>query len=63
MTDIEMASEALTLVMDTGLPRLALLLTALGQSSAASECLLLQSRLLPVLRPPKVRRRRASKKQ
>lgn len=61
MSDAEMASEALTLVMDTGLPRLAVLLVALNLDDAASAVLNLQSQLLPVLRPG--RRRRRSKKQ
>lgn len=58
MTAEEMAQEALTLVMDTGLPRLAVLLVALGLDGAASECIALQSRLLPALRPRRSRRRR-----
>lgn len=54
----EMASEALTLVMDTGLPRLAILLVALGKDDAAASVLALQAQLLPVLRPGRSRRRR-----
>lgn len=54
----EMASEALTLVMDTGLPRLALLLAALGQDEAVADVYSLQSRLYSVLRPGRSRRRR-----
>lgn len=57
MTSEEMASEALTLVMDTGLPRLAILLVALGRDDAAAACIDLQSKLLPVLRPSRRRRR------
>lgn len=58
MSHEEMASEALVLVMDTGLPRLATLFAGLGQSEAASAVLNLQAQLLPVVLPGRSRRRR-----
>ncbi len=58
MSAEEMAQEALLLVMDTGLPRLATLFCGLGRPEAASLVLELQSQLLPVVMPSRSRRRR-----
>lgn len=58
MSQEEMAQEALLLVMDTGLPRLATLFAGLGRSDAAAACLNLQAELLPVVLPGRSRRRR-----
>lgn len=58
MSAEEMAQEALVLVMDTGLPRLATLFAGLGHAESASLVLDLQSKLLPVVIPSARRRRR-----
>ncbi len=58
MSGEEMAQEALVLVMDTGLPRLATLCAGLGWSEAAAAVLTLQSQLLPLVVPSVSRRRR-----
>lgn len=54
----EMMQEALALTMDTGLPRLAVLLVGIGCSDAAADVLALQSEILGVLRPGRRRRRK-----